>query len=326
MREPAFLRQNREKWLEYESTLFSEKEPETKPDRLAELYIHLTDDLAYARTFYPKSQIVKYLNGLAARTHLAIYKNKKQKKNRFLSFWTLELPLIYRSSHKYMFYAFAIFSFAFAIGFLSAVQEEGFLRVILGDAYVDMTIANIEKGDPMAVYKAEQRFGMFAFIANNNVRVSFMAFAMGIFFSIGTVWVLFQNGVMLGAFMAFFYTKGLSLEAWPVIYIHGTLEISAIVISGAAGILLGNSILFPGTYTRAQSLQRAAKESIKIIIGLVPVFIVAALLEAYVTRLTDMPLLMKLLIIGLSLAYIMGYYLIYPYFLTRSPHNKFQLS
>ncbi len=99
MREPAFLRQNKDKWREYEQTLFEEKNQKKKvnPDHLANLYVQLTDDLAYARTFYPKSKTVKYLNGLAARTHLAIYKNKKEKKNKFLEFWTTDLPLIHWS-------------------------------------------------------------------------------------------------------------------------------------------------------------------------------------------------------------------------------------
>lgn len=312
------MRQNREKWLEYEQMVFGASPQEEDPDRLAELYIHLTDDLAYARTFYPKSQTVRYLNGLAARTHLAIYKNKKEQKNRFWRFWAQELPRVYRASHKPMLYAFLVFTFSFLIGFLSTAQDDTFARVILGDAYVNRTIENIENGDPMAIYKSDGAFSMFTGIAFNNIYVSFLAFSLGFLFSIGTFWVLFQNGVMVGVFLAFFHTRGLTLEAWPVIYIHGTLELSAIVIAGAAGILMGNSMLFPGTFTRAQSLQRAAKHGIKIMVGLVPVFLLAAFLESYVTRLTDMPLWGKLVIIGLSLAFILGYYLVYPLVLERT--------
>ncbi|MEZ4829658.1 MAG: stage II sporulation protein M, partial [Bacteroidia bacterium] len=297
MREPAFLRQNKDKWLEYEQMLAPENQKQSDPDRLAELYIQLTDDLAYARTFYPKSQTVKFLNGLAARTHLAIYKNKKERNNRLFSFWVSELPLIYRSAHRYMLYSALIFTFTFVVGLFVANSDEDFLRIVLSDAYVNMTIENIQNGDPMGVYKSEVSFPMFVQIAYNNIQVSFLAFVLGIFCSLGTIYVLFKNGLMLGAFFMLFHTEGLIWEALPVIYIHGTLELSAIVIAGGAGFMLGNSILFPGTYTRIYSIQRAARDGVKIIVGLVPVFLLAAFLESYITRLTEMPLFIKLLII-----------------------------
>lgn len=317
MREPAFLRRNKDKWLEYEKTLSSGYHGNLDPDRLAELYVQLTDDLSYARTFYPQSKTVKYLNGLAARTHLAIYKNKKDKSNRLITFWTEELPLIYRSAHRFMLYAMVLFSFTFLVGFLATLQSETFARVVMGDGYIDMTIDNIEGGDPMGVYKESPSLPMFIKIAINNIRVSLFAFVMGIFISMGTIYVIIQNGVMVGVFFAFFHTKGLIWEALPVIYIHGTLELSAIVIAGGAGFLMGNSILFPGTYTRLQSLQRAAKKGIKIMVGLVPVFIMAAWLESYITRLTELPLFVKLLIILISLSFILGYYVFYPVYLEK---------
>ncbi|MEM6805310.1 MAG: stage II sporulation protein M, partial [Bacteroidota bacterium] len=287
------------------------------PDQLAELYVQLTDDLAYARTFYPQSKTVKYLNGLAARTHLAIYKNKKEKKNRLLSFWTEELPLIYRSTHKYMLYSMVLFTFTFLVGFIATLETDDFARAVLGNGYVEMTLKNIEKGDPMGVYKDDPSFPMFVQISLNNIRVSFFAFVMGIFISFGTMYILFQNGIMVGVFFAFFHTRGLIWEALPVIYIHGTLELSAIVIAGGAGFLLGNSILFPGTFTRKESIQAAAKKGIKIMVGLIPVFLMAGWLESYITRLTEMPLLVKLLIILVSLAFILGYYVFYPIYLER---------
>ena len=317
MREPAFLRKNKDKWLEYERALFSGKAERMNPDRLAELYKQLIDDLSYARTFYEKSQIVNYLNALAARTHLAIYKNKKDKRNRLITFWTEELPLIIQASHRYLLASFTFFTFIFIVGFISTIQDDSFVRVVLGDDYVDMTISNIENGDPMGVYKQSPSFPMFVRIALNNIQVSFLAFAWGILLSLGTIYLLFQNGMMLGAFLTFFHLHGLNMEALPVIYIHGTLEISAIVIAGGAGFMLGNSILFPGTFSRKQSLQRAAKNGIKIIIGLVPVFLVAAWLESYITRLTEMNIILKGLIILLSLAFILGYYVFYPIYLSR---------
>lgn len=312
MREPLFLKQNRHKWREYEENLFEEKSEDMDPDRMAELYIQLTDDLAYSRTFYPRSAIVRYLNGLAARTHLLIYQNKKDKSNRFLSFWTEELPLIYFRAQKYMLYAFLIFTITALMGWLSVMKDPTIANTVFGDEYVEMTITNIQNNDPTGVYKDDDMFSMFMHIAKNNIGVCFKTFVMGIFFSVGTVFILFRNGFMFGAFLGLFQTHNVLSTAWSTVMIHGTLELSAIVIGGAAGMMLGNSFMFPGTHTRIQSLQKGAKDGVKIIIGLIPVFTLAAFLESYITRYSEMPLILKMAIIGLSLAYIVWYYVIFP--------------
>jgi uncharacterized membrane protein SpoIIM required for sporulation len=117
---------------------------------------------------------------------------------------------------------------------------------------------------------------------------------------------------MLGAFQYFFYTKGLLFESVLVIWIHGTLEISAIIIAGCAGLTLGNSFLFPGTYSRTASFVRGAKQGVKIAVGLVPIFIAAGFLESFVTRYTQMPMWLSLTIIVGSLTFIIWYFIIYP--------------
>lgn len=306
MREAAFIRKNKLKWKSYET------EAAANPDALADRFIELTDDLAYARTFYPNSETTGYLNSLAGKTHQAIYKNKKEKKNRFVTFWKYELPYLFRQHHRQLFYAFLIFAIACGIGALSAALDDTFVRLILGDSYVNQTLQNIRNGDPMAVYKSQGEAEMFLFITINNVKVSFMAFVLGVFFSIGTFWVLFSNGIMLGAFQYFFYKQGLLLTSVLTIWIHGTLEISAIVIAGCAGFVMGNSLLFPKTYSRLHSFKQGARRGLKIVIGLVPIFIAAGFLEGFVTRHTDMPLALSLFIILSSAAFILYYFILYP--------------
>jgi uncharacterized membrane protein SpoIIM required for sporulation len=129
---------------------------------------------------------------------------------------------------------------------------------------------------------------------------------------VGTLYYLMSNGLMLGVFEHMFFKHGLGMQSILVVFIHGTLEISALVIAGAAGIVLGNSILFPKTYTRIQSIRRGAKDGVKIMVGLIPVFIVAAFFEGFVTRYTQMPLVLSLLILGASLAFVIFYYILYP--------------
>ena len=309
MREAAFLKINSEKWSKYESIIISHQS--SSPDQLADLYIEITDDLSYARTYYPESKTEQYLNSLASKVHGLIYKNKREKKSRFFSFWTTELPCLFIKYRKKFFYAATIFLVAGCVGAISAAYDDTFVRLILGDSYVNMTLENIEKGDPLAVYKGNQT-DMFLAITVNNIKVAFFTFAFGILFSIGSGYFLFTNGVMLGAFQYFFYTKGLLLNSFLIIWIHGTLEISAIIIAGAAGIVMGNSILFPGTYSRVDSFKKGASEGMKITVGLVPIFIMAGFLESFVTRYTEMPMLLKIAIIAASFAFIVFYFLIYP--------------
>jgi uncharacterized membrane protein SpoIIM required for sporulation len=293
------------------------REPSSDPDELAERFIQLTDDLAYARTFYPKSKTVQYLNGLAGSIHLAIYKNKKEKQNRLIEFWKYELPLVMARNQRALLYAFLFFTCFVLIGVLSAHYDENFIRLILGDGYVNMTNENIEKGDPFGVYKSRDPMAMFLAIAFNNIYVSFRVFVMGLMLGVGTVYGLFYNGIMLGSFEYYFFSKGIGFDSILVVFIHGTLEISAIIIAGAAGLVLGNSILFPKTLTRMQSVIRGAKDGVKIIIGLLPVFLLAAFFEGFITRHTDMPVWMSSFILLASLAFIIYYFIVYPRTLLR---------
>ena len=310
MREAAFVKQNESRWESFEALL---KHPErAHPDRLADYFVQLTDDLAYAQTHYPKSNTAVYLNNLAAKVHQAIYRNQKEERNRIVTFWKEELPQLYYEARRPLLYAFSIFILSMGVGALSAAHDDTFVRLILGDAYVNMTLNNIEKGDPMAVYKSMHQSDMFFAITFNNVRVSFLAFAMGLLISVGTGFILFYNGVMLGVFQYFFYQKGLLLTSFLTIWIHGTLEISAIVLAGAAGLVMGNSLLFPGTFPRLESFRRGARRGLKMVIGLVPIFVVAGFLESFITRQTEWPTLIKLAIIGGSAFFIIYYFVIYP--------------
>ena len=314
MREAQFLKQNVEKWKLYEAEIKLHK----NSDKLADRFIELTDDLSYSKTFYPGSNTTKYLNGLASLFHQKIYKNKKEKSTRIISFWQFELPYLFRYYHRQFAYSFIFFLVFCFIGAISAKYDESFIKLILGESYVNMTNENIEKGDPFGVYKSTGSLNMFFAIAFNNIRVAFAAYVLGAFFSVGTVWLLMSNGLMLGSFQYYFFSKNLGFKSITVIFIHGTLEIWAMVIAGAAGLILGNSILFPGTFSRKDSILRGGRDGLKIVFGLVPVFLTAAFLESFVTRYTNMPLLLSLSILSASLVFIIWYFILYPIRL----HNK----
>ncbi|MBQ2192362.1 MAG: stage II sporulation protein M [Prevotella sp.] len=312
MKEVTFIRQNIEKWRDVE--LMVENSVETAPDVQADAYIDLTSDLAYAQTHFPQSRITLYLNNLASALHNQIYRNKRESISRLVTFWTQEIPqTIWEARHALM-ASFIIFVISVTIGFVSQLGDDSFARLILGDQYVDMTLDNIAKGEPMAVYDSGAETEMFLGITWNNVKVSFMVFVMGVFTSLGTGFLLFQNGVMVGSFQTFFFQQGLGFESMLAIWLHGTLEIWAIIVSGAAGITLGNGWLMPGTYGRLTSFMMAARRGLKIIVGTVPVFVMAGFIEGFATRHTEWPTWLRLTIIGASALFIGYYYLYLPYF------------
>ncbi len=310
MREAAFVKQNKDKWATFESALSNKTN--IVPDVLSDLYIEITDHLSYAKTFYPKSNTEFYLNGLASQAHQKIYKTKKESKNRIISFWKTEFPYMFYYHQRSLLVAFLVFAFFTAIGAFSAANEGDFVRSILGDGYVNMTLENIENDDPMAVYKQMGEFNMSLGITINNIRVAILAFAFGILFGVGTLFITMQNAIMLGSFQYFFYEKGLLWESARTIWIHGTIEISVIIVAACAGLVLAKGMLFPGTYTRMESFRRGVINGLKIMLSTVPFFILAGFLEGYVTRHTEMPDWLAICIITASLALIIFYYVIYP--------------
>lgn len=310
MREAQFVKRNTDKWRDIEQN------PTKDPDELTNRFVELTDDLSYARTFYPNSNVTRYLNGLAAQMHRGLMQNRRDDRSRFITFWKYELPLLFRQSHRLLAVSAGIFLIACILGWLSAAHDNTFVRLILGDQYVNMTLENIKKGDPLGVYNSRDQASMFVQITLNNIYVSFRTFIFGLFASFGTMAMLFYNGVMLGSFQYFFYERGLLLESVLKIWIHGTLEISAIVIAGCAGLTVGNSLLFPGTYSRLESFKRGVKQGLKIAIGLVPIFITAGFLESFITRLTLPPVISGGIIL-ISAFFIIWYFILYPISLNR---------
>lgn len=315
VREAAFIRENADRWERFETLL---REGSADSEELADLYVALTDDLAYARTHFPDGDTVSYLNKLASEVHQAVYRERREKRSRIWHFFSVEVPRAVGRAQMELVAALLVFALAVGIGALSATYDDGFTRLILGDAYVNMTLENIEQGTPLAVYKQAHSVDMFLGIAVNNVRVAFRTFAMGLIFSVGSAYMLLQNGIMIGAFHALFAENHVLGESLTGVYIHGTLEISAIIVAGAAGFVLGNGLLWPGTFPRRQAFVRAARQGSKIAVGLVPVFGMAAFLEGFVTRYTSMPVALSLGVIGASLSFVVWYFGVRPHQLQKT--------
>lgn len=318
MREALFIKQNKPRWEEFEAVA---KNPQSaSPDRLADLFVQVTNDLSFAQTQYPKSRVTQYLNGLATKLHLGIYRTKREETNRFITFWQYEIPTIMLEARKPMLYAFIIFFVAIGMGILSTLNDDTFVRLIMGDEYVNMTLENIRNGNPTDVYASMGQGFMFVRITLNNMMVAFIVIAKGLLLTLGAGFELFRNGIMVGAFMTFMAVEGELAQALPVIMLHGTIELTSIAIAGGAGFLLGNSFLFPGTYPRMTSFKMGAYKAMKLGVGLVPFFVIAGFIESFVTRYAFMHWSIKLAIIAGSAILMIWYFILYP--LTLRKHGR----
>jgi len=310
MRESSFVQNNKEEWEKIEQGLLGKTD---NPEELRQQFIKVTDDLAYARTFYKNRSIRVYLNSLAQGVQERLHKMRPRPLHRVKEFWIDRVPLAMFQSRKLLYLSFVIFCICVGFGIISTYESEDFPRAFFGDAYVNQTLENIDNGDPLGVYKGQEPLDMFVSITRNNLQVAFLAFGLGILFSVGSIFILGQNSIMLGTFMFFFYSRGLAYEFNSVVWLHGTFEILSMVVECAAGMVLGHSLIFPGTYTRSQSLFIAGKKGITIMMACVPIIIIAGFIESFVTRHTDMPDVLQWLIIALSGVLFIYYFFVFPY-------------
>lgn len=325
MKEVAFINQNKSKWLEFEQ-LLAANHPQN-PDEMANLYIQLLNDLSFAQTYYPKSRTTDYLNFLVSQIYRKIYKTKRLDRYRLWNFFKTDVPLLMYRWRKTMWFAFAIFLFFIILGAVSAKYDDTFVRLILGDEYVNMTLENIEKGDPMAVYKSGGRVGSFIGITVNNIYVALRAFIFGVMAGVPTFFIAMSNGIMIGAFQYFFYEHEVFKESLRGIWLHGAMEIFSIIVATASGFILAASVLFPGTYSRVNSFRIGFKESLYIILSTIPFFVAAGFIEGFVTRLsTTMPLSLNLIIILGTFSFIFFYYMVYPFIVEKRSKKERELS
>lgn len=311
MREVAFIKQNKEKWLEFEQAIFGKS---TKnPDELANLYIHLVNDLSYAQTFYPKSKTTVYLNYLASNIYQKIYKTKRLEKNKISYFFKQEVPLLCYQYRSYFLFAFVLFFAFLFIGIISTKYDETYARSFFGDEYVNTTLENIKKGNPVAIYKSSGEISSFLGITINNIKVGAKMYISGLTGGILTFYMLLQNSSMVGCFQYFFYQQGVLWQSIKGIWLHGSMEIFSMIIEAACGFILAASLFFPKTYSRTDSLKIGFGDSIKIYIATIPFTIAAGFIEGFITRWSkEMPLILNILIIGITLSGISYYFLLYP--------------
>lgn len=311
LREGLFIKKNKARWEKIQQGT------STDADETAKDFVQLVDDLSYAKTFYPGSRVTRYINALASKIYLGIYQNRKEDRNLLLYFWKYNVPLTVYKHRRIMAFAFFIFFLFYTVGFFTANENPAFVREVFGDSYVDETESNIAEGNPFGIYQGGDPFFMWIGIMINNIIVSFMYFGKGILLGIFSLKELGKESMRVGVFHYMFASKGHGIGFLLAVMIHGLLELSAIVLACGAGVVMGISYLFPGTRSRLDAFKTGVKDGVKIVVGLIPVLMVAAFFEGFVTRHYKMPLFLNLLFLFLCAAFAVYYFFVYPVRLNR---------
>jgi uncharacterized membrane protein SpoIIM required for sporulation len=243
------------------------------------LYRQVAADLSVLRQDPTGAHYSRYVNQLLGRAHSIIYSGKKTSFRSILNFFVTEWPDLVWRTRGYLFVAAAVFALCALAGALLTVKNPDFALQVLGPSMVDsierheMWTHSIVAVKPLASSQ----------ITTNNLSVSFLTFAMGISGGIGTLLLIAFNGLLMGVVGAACGTHGMSLSLWSFVAGHGSLEIPAILIAGAAGLRLGTGLLFPGQHLRRDSLRIAGIEAVKIVLGTIPLLIVAGIVEGFVS-------------------------------------------
>ncbi len=286
-------------------------------DETARNFVQLVDDLSYAKTYYPTSRVTKYINALATKIYLGIYQSRKEEGNRFARFWKYDVPLTVVKHWRVMLFTIFVFFLFWTVGFFTAKDDPSFIREVFGDNYVDETEKNIREGNPFGIYQSGDSLFLWVAIMINNIMVAFRYFFEGILLGFFTLKDLGKESMRVGVFNYMFFSKNLGTEFVLAVMIHGLLELTAIVMSCAGGVVMGISWLFPGTRSRLQAFQQGVKDGVKILLGILPVLVLAGFFEGFVTRYYKMPLVLNILILASAAALLIWYFIIYPISLRR---------
>ncbi len=276
---------------------------------LTHLYSSLTVDVARARMYQLDSRMRENLNALAMGAHSLLYRPPARPLwARVWRFVTTGYPRLFRKMKPWMLLSTLLF-FLSALGSYAVVRDRPSMAYVLLPAGLDVQPGREVVGEDVSRrYRNMPPALMNTQITLNNIQVAFLAFAAGILLGLGTLYVLLVNGIMLGTFFAHFTNHSLAWEVWSFLTPHGALEIFAILVSACAGLRLGLSAVLPGQLTRGESLRQGAREAVLLLLGTVPMFILAGAVESYVTP-SYLPggvkILLGLSLLGATLAYLL---------------------
>ncbi len=269
---------------------------------LALLYRQVAADLAKVREDPMSARLSDYLNQLLARAHNLIYMGRRTSPRGILPFYGRTFPQVFRSTFDYTALATLLFAAGGLIGFLICLADPAFQRYFLGPAMAETIERRKMWTHSIVAIKPLAATG----IMTNNLTVSFAAFASGITGGLGTIYLLLTNGLLMGVITAACWQASMGAQLLEFVAPHGVLELPAIFIAGGAGLLLARGLLFPGNLPRRYSLVFYGGQSARLILGIVPILVVAGLVEGFISP-SPYPALAKFLLAGILAALLAVY-------------------
>jgi uncharacterized membrane protein SpoIIM required for sporulation len=279
-----FIKQHRNDWDRLEQSLkqMTKRKKYLTPETIDQfqlLYQKVSHHLSVSQTYFPQEDVTQYLNNLVSKAHNILYRDQATsfyQMKRFLGSTFIHLLLEQR---KFVLIAMLLFTIGAVGGYMSVINDPLHLYTLLGPEFV-------EGIDPDSLGESNGEINsplMSTTIMTNNIQVAILAFAGGITFGLFTIYVLITNGILVGALAAVFWQHGKFYEFWAYIVPHGMIELTAIFIAGGAGLLMGYKILVPGSYPRSFQLKRHGLRSVQLLLGTVPLFVIAGIIEGYIT-------------------------------------------
>jgi uncharacterized membrane protein SpoIIM required for sporulation len=275
---------HREEWkqLEHLITTLGKRRNAITSDRITQyhrLYQKAAQNLSYSQTYFPHDEVTDYLNGLVAKSHNLLYKDQVSSFTQIRHFFSQKFIGLLLEQWRFVLAAMILFLIGALGSFLSVMNDPLHLYSILP--------AEIAKGvDPEQLGKGHEAVNsslMSASIMTNNIKVAIFAFAGGITFGLVTTYLMVYNGIIIGALAALFWHHGKSYDFWAYIVPHGMIELTAIFIAGGAGLLMGYKLFVPGQYSRSYQLKHQAIRSVQLLLGTIPLFVIAGLIEGFIT-------------------------------------------
>jgi uncharacterized membrane protein SpoIIM required for sporulation len=256
------------------------------------LYRQSTSDLAVARRDYPYDPVTSYLNGLVARAHPFVYRGEAMDVGRLAGFYRVTFPRAFRRTLPFTATAFLLTLVPALVCFcITAVRPDAAYVLLPGVA--DQLLPIVQHHHLWFNSPSGSQSYVSSFIMTNNIKVALIAFAGGILLGLLSVYILVTNGIMLGTVAGVVQYYGLSLGLWSFIAAHGVIELSVIFISGGCGLQLGWAVLHPGLRTRADACMQAGRTAMVLMLGAVPLLVVAGILEGFLSP-SHAPAVLKL--------------------------------
>lgn len=266
---------------------------------LGRLYRSVSADLSRARALRLGNDILVYLNSLVVKGHNQVYQRPTNRWLDFFNFLYVDYPAMVRRNIAYVAVAFLLVLLPAMASYHEMMQDVNFghLEVAAGHPLISDEMWDLIEHHKMWTDQLQDASPTFAsLISTNNIRVCILSFALGITAGIGTVIVLFFNGVSFGTILGACQHYGLMPNITMFVVGHGALELPAIFISGGAGLLLGRAILFPGKYGRADAIRLAARPAFEMLMGCIPLLLIAGMIEGFISPRTDLPPGAKLMV------------------------------